>query len=352
MAEFNTLLYLIYGNSEEYHVELTYSVMSALRFGADDIRIVLVSDRATRRDDLPIEHLAFTEAEFKKWSLNGRYSHAVKIGCLLKAIDHFGGKIAFIDTDTYFLRPPNELFQRISPNSAVMHVREGTLDEQLGYYDTIIDHARQHPIGGYEIDGASSMFNSGVVGVHKELRDAITDALSLVHELHTVAPGVHTLEQFAIGTALATRVPISEANDLIYHYYGYSKHFIHCQLREIITEFSMAQFEKNMRPLRSLIDFPKKRPLDLILSKLKRRRRRQQEIYAFAYLAYLSAFSVRRMDYANAWASVAIDAIRWNDFPRDIVEADFRRMTPRFLPGYKWMKPATRELWDRYWCTT
>ena len=67
-------------------------------------RIALVTDEANRRTDLPVENIVVPPAEFATWTRGGQYQHEAKVHVFMKALDLFKGKVALIDTDTYFCR--------------------------------------------------------------------------------------------------------------------------------------------------------------------------------------------------------------------------------------------------------
>src|SRR5205823_3852216 len=179
----NTLLYLLYGGAEEFQLELTYSVLSALARSAGEsgnLRIVLSSDERTRREDLPVEHLPFSNEELHEWTFGGRFNHGAKIGALRKAGGVYDGKLALIDTDTYFLRDPSEIFDRIDDSHVVMHADEGPLRDhgQIASYRQLM---QGYP-GPYRFDEDSHMFNSGVVGIGDTPRALINDVARLTRD--------------------------------------------------------------------------------------------------------------------------------------------------------------------------
>jgi hypothetical protein len=130
-----SLVYFLYGEKREYHLELTYSVLTAYNFirnSAADTKIVLVTEEPTRRDDLPVDHLFFTRSDYNKWTGNGDYVHAAKIQSVAMAMDYTKGPIVYVDTDTWFMKSPALLFDRVGPGRSIMHERHGYLrDDDL-----------------------------------------------------------------------------------------------------------------------------------------------------------------------------------------------------------------------------
>ena len=343
----NTLLYLVYGEAEEFQLELTFSVLTAVTRGGDhrDFRIVVASE--THCDDLPVDHLPFSSEEFSDWTFGGRFGHGAKIGALRKAADLFGGKIALVDTDTFFLRSPAELFDRIDEGHAVMHHDEGPLARhgQCPTYRALMaDYS-----GEYRFDQNAHMFNSGVVGISSEQAQLLDEAARMTKDLVDLAGPIHTLEQFSLGSVLGTQFDICIADDIVRHYTGWQRRFVHERTRERLPEGTKSAPDTVLAACRRIDEVPPRRAPDRLRARLKAWRRRGLDEYALAYLCYLSAFSARSRGEANAWAGTALDFIIWNQYPHEVVAADFSRMGPDRLGALDWLDPGVRHRWDSYW---
>jgi hypothetical protein len=346
----DTLVYLIYGSRREYQLELTYSVLSAAHFasrGGANLRIVLITDEANRRPDLRVENVVFSAAEFANWTQNGQYRFAAKIHVVRKALDLFGGKVALIDTDTYFKVDPRWLFAKIGPGRAVMHAYEGMLGEDL-YLGPILQKISAEPTLSYPVGPTTRLFNSGVIGLDYRDRELLQDVLLLCAELYRIYPAF-TTEQFAFSIVLHSRTFLSDCAELITHYYGYRRGFIHTQLDALFPHFTPEAFQRYVRALPALAGFPPKRKLDQIRARLKAMVRREGPEYRFAYLAYLSALSSARASpvHANIWARINVAVLRHNEFPIESIEQDFGVMkSPQELG---WPSSETQDAWRLFW---
>jgi hypothetical protein len=352
VSDGKTLVYLLYGEGHAFHLELTYSVLTAVQQAGQEqkFRIVLITDEKNQRHDLPIDHFVFSADEFSQWTYGGRYGHAAKVNAFAAALDRFGGKVAMADTDTFFLHDPAEIFSRIDRETAVMHADEGTLaDQTAGYFDQIIERSAADATIRLPLTHASRMFNSGVIGLHESARGLLDKAVVLTRQLNELDPRVHNVDQFAIAQVLLSEHRVRHCEDLVRHYFGYTRPFIHARINALFPTFTKEAFNREMRVQHQLEWYPPKAKIDLVRAKLKRLQRRQRSVYGFAYLAYLCAFRTASGADANAWSTVAIDAIRWNKFPREIVEADFKklRVDPTEMPT--WMAPEIRARWAEYW---
>jgi len=352
----NTIVCLIYGNRREYHLELTYSVLSASHFMRKefrDIRIVLITTAAGRRDDLPVHHIIIDDSEMNRWMLDGKYTHASKYEALVRAMDKFRGRVLLIDTDTYFTRHPGTLFERIGRDRALMHDYDAPLGAHEYWLKLLTKVDR--PLAGYTVDAASPMFNSGVVGVDWSIRPKMSDVYDLMTELFAIEP-VFNVEQYAFSAVLGTHASLSVCPDVVRHYWGFDRRFVHAQLDGLFPEFSKELFERNVGQLYSL-GMPRKPLLDRVRAKAIRLLRKNNKQYGFAYLCYLCSLSSDNAKLADVWANTALDAlvskaISWSEGSLAHVKRDFCEFRSERLEGHPWMRPETCQRWSQYWDET
>lgn len=345
-----TLLYFVYGNAPEYQLELGYSVLSAVRLMSDRRpRIVLMTDEAGRRPDLPVEHHIFSAEEFERWTESGRYNHGAKVHAYLAALRHYGGKVAMIDTDTYFHADPMQLFDRVSATASLMHDDEATLAQQGRQWDDVVAAGAQGPIGGYPITRASRMFNSGVVACHEAMLEPLQAVPDLIKAIMAVGSPFNA-EQFAFAQILLRAGDLHGCKDLLRHYWGFERHFLHCQIAALMPERTAAAFDAALRDPGAVVTGSPKFSLPIrIAGKVKGAQRRAGDLYAFAYMAYLGAFAETRPDYANAWASTVLEIIHVGGFPRELIARDFKRLAKDRLNEASWIADRTRDKWRTYW---
>ena len=342
----NTLLYLLYGEAEEFRLELTFSVLTAMARGGDaDSRMVLAAEAP--RNDVPVEHLPISSDEFSDWTCGGRFGHGAKIGALRKAAALYGGKVALVDTDTFFLNSPAELFGRIDDQHVVMHHDEGPLARhgQCPTYRKLIAGYS----GRYRFDENAHMFNSGVVGISGTHAPLLDDAARMTRELVGLAGPIHTLEQFSLGVVLGSRFEIRAADDIVRHYTGWQRRFVQERIRERLPEGARSAPGAVLAAIEGIDTVPRRRAADVLRGKLKAWRRRGLDEYAVAYLCYLSAFNARSRGEANAWAGTALDYITWNNYPLEVGAQDFSRLAANRLAAVDWLDQRVRDRWMAYW---
>jgi hypothetical protein len=357
------LAYLFYGEKKEYKLELFYSLLSALKQmqakGDDDIKICVMSDRPGLDPDLPLEFLYFSPEEYKSWTQCGNrtYNHRVKIHALIKLLQHYQCPVALIDTDTYFLDTPAQIFQNISPQQTVMHCLE---------YEHLSGHPLWEPlvaklgegveIAGLQVTPQSSMFNSGVIGVEPCHIPLLEKALLVVDDLYARSP-IFNIEQFAVGVSLQSGTQVVDCEKLLDHYYGGIRKFVHFQIAQMFPDFTAATFAQRLAaPIPDRIDYPAKAVQDQVITKVLAAVRRWNPDYRFAYLAYRSAFSNANKDpeCASLWADTALQMLKssqmvYGGVTQQLLDRDFRQFRADQIESWSWLKREVKNSWLLFW---
>ena len=230
-----------------------------------------------------------------------------------------------------------------------MHADEGPLRDKGEQWGPVKEKYSGGAEASFTIDDSSQTYNSGVVGLMPGDCALLERVSSLMRDIHHLVPTTHEAEQFAFAHVLGANRSVRTCEDVVQHYWGYERRFIHTGIAESFPDFSKATFNAALAAPERIRRFPAKRKSDLVLAKLKGLQRQQAPAYAFAYLAYRSAFTTCSPKDANAWASIAMDALNWNDFPTQMVATDFRRMNSDRLAGNQWLTETTRARWREYW---
>lgn len=223
----NHLLYLSYGDGP--HVdELRFSVQSAISFlPRSGFEITILTDDASRFDDLSVRKETISSDQLQEWQGNHGYHYRRKIAAARHALATLGGKIALVDTDTYFLRHPLRLFDRIGPGASLLHRQEVHLDRcEASHLADHLAKVRLRKLDGsfWDIDANTPMWNSGVIGLEGSSLQWVDEALHVTDQL-CQAVSLRTIEQFALGAVLSRTTKLRESDDIVYHYYEGAQRF-------------------------------------------------------------------------------------------------------------------------------
>jgi hypothetical protein len=227
-----TILYLCYGRDDLFDQTL-FSILSLLRRhpAPTPFRIAVYTDNAGRFARLPVEIVTLTAAQLEDWLGGSDYIHRRKTSTIDDALERFGGKVIFLDSDTYFTGSVLSLFDRVGPGRACFHLCEGYLAAtgtpfDIELYRQLRDEPCTLPGGSaMAVDQHTLMWNTGVVGVDVADRALLLQARDISDEIWRTARDdgpygqkIHHAEQFAMGFAFR-RCQLNEAADLVYHYW-------------------------------------------------------------------------------------------------------------------------------------
>lgn len=368
------LAYFLYGDRQEYQLELAFSIISALRClkvqrlqqSQDAITISVITDRPELNFDLPVDRILLLPEEIAEWTQGGSYNHRAKILALLKVLDHYQAPVALVDTDTYFINSPVKLFDRISPQSSVMHQFEYSIGNQPLWRSIVEQLDEGMEIEGILVSGQSPMFNSGVVGIDPANRSLLETSLLVLDKVYSLSP-IFNVEQFALGIVLNQHTKLSQSADIVKHYWGIERDFIHIQSSRLLSDPTLLSLESRLKKLESLeLGCPAKPFKDKTVSRLLALMKRWDDDYRFAHLSYRCALSYATKDaeYANAWAKVSLSAMQSSidetmrnpdfsdsDFARRLsnMQRDFRKFNPAHINALAWLEPTIKRDWLGFW---
>ena len=315
----DTFAFLLYGSSEKYWAELRLSALSLIREAGlvgeagerrGAFRIVAVCDAPGPVGDLPVELDVVGPATIRTWSGTDGYNHRAKLSALSYLTEKYSGRVVLVDTDTYFVADPARLLQRIGPGHAVMHAAEGAVgDDDSGLAPRMGSTPIALPGGGeFCPTPQATLWNSGIVGLHDTDRDVLTDASVLLDELYR-RTGAFSVEQFAIGQALARACSVTAVDDVVVHYWGVRRDFLHARLHSFEAKHGDSPLPVRADASRSVTaEIPTAHPLDRVRAKMRRAAGLPPE-YVAACLAAWTAERSRRgrgsRDLATPWERMA-----------------------------------------------
>ncbi|MCO7553491.1 hypothetical protein [Metapseudomonas otitidis] len=219
------LVYLVYGGKTEYHQEAKYSILSALHHAPGQCpRILVYTDEPGQFAGWPVEVVGLDADTLTSWTGPAAYLHRRKAAAIRDALQYAERSI-FIDTDTFFLRSPVELFERLAGADWLVDEIEGAWGECDR--DALLEIIGPYLVKRYGVDESMLLINSGVLGFQVDASGLMDETLALIDLLHPMVPKVHTIEQFAVAVAAKNLGRPAESRGVIKHYYSSKSYWRH-----------------------------------------------------------------------------------------------------------------------------
>ena len=349
------LVYLCYGEDEAYWLELRISLLSALRFldHDDKISILIATDRpehvATLGVDVTVEHL--TPAMLRDWRGNHDYGHRIKNAVVPWLIDRHNAPLCMVDTDTYFLKSPRELFERVGPGRTAMHKSED-FESTRRIQEALDCDALTGPDGTTWSfsDAAMKVWNSGVIGVDPTDRRLLDAVIWLSDEAYERTK-IFNVEQFAFGRVFEEATHLSRTDDVCAHYWGMARPFVRERARRFFAAFGHRPVDEQAAATAALSTELPRHPLSLRISVAAWRRWRKLDApMAAAALAAAAGDPRRQRDpaFQRIWRDLSR---RWI---RESNRTEIARRSPRFAAirdagALSMLDQPEREMWQSFW---
>lgn len=235
----NTLLYLSYGQGP-HELEVIYSVWSARHCSADgdNLRIVIYTDHPDSFSNVEADVELISTDQWSEWGGPQNFNHRRKILALQHAIQKTDAPVILVDGDTWWRGSVQQLFERVAPGRAVMHIREGSIAEidgpRISELRSLIGDNQFDLADGSsaKIPADCQMWNAGVIGLHPNDSGILNDVIHLTDQFCSRCE-LHILEQFAFSFLLQTKMQLTEAFDLVFHYWP---PYLHTPFRDVLPQ--------------------------------------------------------------------------------------------------------------------
>jgi hypothetical protein len=229
---------LSYGRTTEHH-RAVFAILSFWAWYAGDkadVKTVVYTDQPNAftpyLTGLPVEYKLLTPASLEEMYGPQRYIHrakAVVIDQLFR--DYPTDSVLFCDSDTFFVASSSELLGLMQPGVSLMHMREaryvdsvtkGVSSEEAQGIQKAVNYIDSQPfqIGTqqHRFQKTQFMWNSGVLGLTKEVASLLPDVCSTLDTLYRNGKWLVT-EQVAFSLVLPTKTQLLASNHYVFHYW-------------------------------------------------------------------------------------------------------------------------------------
>ncbi|HEY6097978.1 MAG TPA: hypothetical protein VIW03_01020 [Anaeromyxobacter sp.] len=208
---------------DDIRAQALYAAWSALAFADGlDLAVHLYADDAAFFAPLAgaVDVRVLSPAEIRAWRGPHDFVHRLKPLMIRDHARRFPAeKVLYVDADVIFTAPARQLFDRIGPGRAVLHVREYEIathpTKQLRRFRRRMKRVR---FRGRPVALDRAMWNAGAVGLDASHFPLLDEWIAMVDEIYPQWPyWIH--EQWAIGQLLQREGAVSPADDVLLHYW-------------------------------------------------------------------------------------------------------------------------------------
>lgn len=209
----------------------------------------------------PVQYVLLTPEKIKLMRGEIDFLHRMKIALIEEAFEKASTNILYADSDTFFLKSPQEFMDKISVNQSYMHIHEYVFNAVRNmslpagrFVRKFIEYIETENISiphtSIRINASMSSWNAGVMLIALENKTCIPDVYALT-DLFYKASQSHASEQYAFSIMLQTLGNLDPVDSVIYHYwYNVKKKIIDSYLQEHLDKLrSLSNEEKQIQVL-------------------------------------------------------------------------------------------------------
>lgn len=216
------ILYVVFGDKLDYHLQAYLSIRSFQKQLKGNDEIFVVTSRPEYYNHASVTILEVSDEEMEAWKGTYHFPLRIKIKAMeLLASKYPNQDVLFVDSDTFLYGDINLLKQRLNNGNGIMHCREGHPSKMKGGSLKLWNTVKAHTYAGITIGEHHDMWNSGVVGIPKDLLDkVIATSLAICDGMLNDGGNCFILEQYAQSVCMNELTQLLPSNDCIGHYWG------------------------------------------------------------------------------------------------------------------------------------
>ncbi|CDX27532.1 conserved hypothetical protein [Mesorhizobium sp. ORS 3324] len=195
---------IAYGNRLGYHYSAIFAGLLIGAHKGDAAPILIYTDRPQLFRNYPFEIVPISPQQLGDWSLEGRYWFRIKNRVMHDVLGRGFERVLYIDSDIAFTGNPHVDIGRVTPDRAVLFRNEGRANRSpKSRYQNLASLPKDlFADDGLVLSPSTPLWSSAVMGLHRNMREGVECADRIIRGLFGKID-THTLEQFALGVALA-----------------------------------------------------------------------------------------------------------------------------------------------------
>lgn len=234
------IVYLSHGGAA-FHIQTRFSVLTLLdllmKQGREDVRIYIFTDcpeESVVHDLVSSIYIAPAEITRFRGALDD--THRIKLEVLRRAEAEIGLPFIYVDSDTCWLKLPDEPFQKLEGSgasnavsqlrpAAYMHWVEYQLSaDYFPHYFRLLQRKKDR-LASWDLptDDAWVMWNAGTLGIPAGAGGLFEKALAITDELLLEAKPRNWVEQAALSLLLTSRFQVESFAEWLAHYHSHGQ---------------------------------------------------------------------------------------------------------------------------------
>ncbi len=232
LTKSKNIVFLSHG-SKNLHYEVIFCLFTLyhhLKGDFDGLQITIYTDDASLFNKylkaFPVNIEILTKKQIAEYRKPDGYIHRVKACVMKHCMSKYPQDMVFLDGDTFFLKNPWTLLNKISKDVTVMNADEYDLLEGNDFHENSfwlelrkIIRGNTFKLHGKEIKIPLStrMWNSGFTGISYENAYLLDEVIELIDQIYKKGKVFHT-EQYALSYVFQQKTIIIDSEDYIVHY--------------------------------------------------------------------------------------------------------------------------------------
>lgn len=218
------IVYLVFGNSQAYHTQAYFSILTALKGKREGDKVTVYTDapRHYARLASHIEVRELGKATLEQWINGTGYVFRAKIKAIEDcAASDPGAHLLFLDGDTCLQGGIDSIAQLLDSGTGLMHKDEGHPSAMKGPSLRMWNAMKGKSVGGCTVSMRHNVWNSGVIAIPAGRAAAVCAmALQACDAILDSGVGCFTAEQYAFSIAMQEAMQLQPAERWVAHYWG------------------------------------------------------------------------------------------------------------------------------------